>query len=672
VFWIYLTFFTLLAGEYMLNCRLGTNIWKTLFVLAVLAIFSVASLSKTMAEADTQFFARVDYIVVSQEKGEVTFNANEVKEISAPIEPAGYKLYLMEVVFENGLPSDLVAVSFDKVVEKDNVVYSVVSNSGVIKLASNKENITVTLTVKAYFIKREWIPLKEGGIKLKIDAPSEPFTAKNLTVRVTIDNFAPFAFVGLRGPNGENLIDTLQQENRAPDAIKLDLKHLELNMKELETGTYTLIVNRDEKLILPNSFLVVEEKMFNTTVKAFSEASFTIKQKDGWSTIGAIVILYSITPHGSRSNGTRVLGEMVDYVFMTENDFTVKSASFLVPPLYMKYWVKAYIVYGGWFKVQNRMKTPVNVMYIPISIKEIGTWTPQGLIAEVKESEIKKAYAAYLVVQIPSYGVITSITTPSGESYMNYMEAVKSWFGDVRTLGMLENEAYIQVKNKENAEPGVYRINIKWSPLTFKLIDSNDRPLVNALVKINGPISLQTTTNTGGSAQALLYVPGVYSLTAIFKEVKVGSMEIGTVTTATFTMKCSVFDLKIITVGIMQQTLAGTDIVVKTANGDVVDSKETNDEGIVVFTQIPKGEYVVEATYKRIHDKEIVKVYSNTAYKMKMDVFFELPVIGLPLSTSEAIASIASIGVTSVLLTAAKRRRGGLKEERQEINIDLE
>ena len=133
----------------------------------------------------------------------------------------------------------------------------------------------------------------------------------------------------------------------------------------------------------------------------------------------------------------------------------------------------------------------------------------------------------------------------------------------------------------------------------------------------------------------------------------------------------SVYDLKIITVGMMQQTLSGTDVVLKTMDGATLDSKETNTDGVAVFTQVPKGEYIVEATYKRIHSKDIVKVYSDTVYKMKMDFLFEIPGIGLPLTSSEAVASIVSIGATSLLLLLAKRRKGNIKEERHEIDVEI-
>ncbi len=653
----------------MINKRYN---YKPLIILMIFSMFLMANIGNFKAAPNNvQFFAKVDYIVVSEESGEVTFNVNEIKEINAPIEPTGYKLYYMEVDFENGLPQDLVAVTYDKVVEKNNVILSLFSYNGVVKLAANKENITTTLRVKAYFIKREWIPLKKGELKLKIDAPSEPYTVKNLTVRVSIDNFAPFAFVGLLGPNGENLVDTIQQENMKPDAVKLDFKHIELNMKELSTGTYTLLVKEDKSFVLPNSFIVVEDQMFNTTVKASSETSFTIKQKERWKTIGAIVILYSVAPFGATNNHTRITGEMIDYVFMTENDFTVSSASFLVPPLYMKYWVKAYVVYGSWFKVQNYMKNPVNVIYIPISIKEIGKWTPQGLIADVKEADIKKAYSAYLVVQIPSFGRIKSITTPGGQAYTNYREAIKSWFSGVRSLAMLENEAYIQVKNKDSLEAGIYKVSIDWTPLTFTLVDNSGRPLTNALLTVTGENSYKTTTDVNGTAKVLIYKPGIYHVTATFKGVNVGSLDLGTVTNTEFTLKCEVYDLKVITVGTMQQSISGTEVVVKTLNGTTLDSKETNSDGIAVFTQIPKGEYVIEATYKRIHSKDIVKVYADTVHKMKLDLLFEIPGLGLPLTSSEAIASIVSLSTVSLLLFLARRRRSGIKEERHEIDVEM-
>lgn len=620
------------------------------------------------------FHARVEFIVSYVETGEVTFSMDEVKEIDAPLEPRGYSLYYMEIRFPEGMSKSIVPIEYDRVAEDEGRVLSLFSYSGKVKLVSNKENITVPVAVETFYIKRTWMELKEGELEIKVEDPGDPFTPENMTLRIVIDNFAPYGFVGLIGPEGEDLVNIANQELLGAEAIKVDFKHVEVRVGEVGLGTYKAVVAKGDDYVLPNAFIVGEEGFLNKTIKPFSTHSFTIKQKPGWRAIGAIVILYSVTPYtGNEAGSVTVDAQMLDYAYEENGTFRVESASFLVPPLKMKFWIKSYIVYGGWFKVVNTMSMPVNVIYVPISIKEVGRWTERGLVVEVSEDLVKDSAYAYLVVQVPPYGRIVALTIPGGERYDNYREALKYWFNSFRSIGMLENEAYIQVKSGDVMEAGTYVFQIEWEPIKIIALDNSGAPLANALVSVTGPLNVTATTDEEGRAEVVLYSPGVYTIEVGFKGVTVAGISLGTVTDTNLRIKCAVYNLTIIAVGARDQKLIGTQMTVKSLEGTFISTSETDGDGITKFVQLPRGKYLIEAAYKRVSSREVVELNDDMTTTIKLDVLIELPLLGIPLTTAETLASAVSIGAAALFARAHRMKgRRDLEEEAEEVEVEID
>ncbi len=649
---------------------------KYSYLFTVLAILSLTLLTPSPAYAfpDREaYYAKVDYIVSSKFIINLNFQENDVKEIAAPPPPAGYKLAYMEITVAEGIPSDLVAIRFDRKIENNGAVTSLISFDGYIKLAyGGKSNLTVSAELKCSYIRTEWKAIPSSGrVIVDVYPPDEPFNLENLTVRVSVDNYAPYIISDVRSPSGESILAPEFQEMLHPNAVKADLKNLELNFGYgLEDGSYEVIFKYGEEYELPNVFLAKEVEFYNGTINAFETKTFTASVASDWTTIGYIVVLYSLHPVGGGKAEVYVEASMADYVYFEDKIIRIEGVSYLIPPLNFELWVKAYIVYGSWFKVVSRFKKPVNILYAPVAIKKVGEWTRQGVKIRVSENDIKDSIYAYLVVQLPSYGKIKNVITPGGGALGEYKDSLLPWASTVRAISVADRQAYIQIKNGEAAEVGTYFIEIEWSPIRIKAVDADGKPLRNAIVRLRGPIDIEGETGEDGIVEVSVYHPGIYEVDVRYKSVYVGEAKLFTITNTDIEIECRVYSLEIETVDMWGNALSGTEIVVKTSEGKTVFSGETGKGGLLKIEQIPGGEYNIEAYYKRIKTDFSETIDSSKKLRLELDVAFEIPFLGIPLSKLESIVATAStlgLGFTSFLVSRKKKKR-----EEEEGLIELE
>ncbi len=640
---------------------------KRLFIITLLLVLISFTSSTFYAFPREQgYYAKVDYIVSSRFTINLNFQENDLKEVTAPPPPVGYKLAYMEVTVSEGFPDDLVAVKFDRKMESEGVVTSLVSFSGSIKLAyGGKGNFTTPAELKCVYVKTEWKIIPENGkVIVKVAPPDEPFDLANLTVKVSVDNYAPYIISDVISPSGESILTPEFQEALHPDAVRVDLKNLELNFEYgLEEGEYEIIFKYGDECRLPNAFLAKEIEFYNGTVNAFETKTFTAPTSSDWMIAGYIVVLYSLYPVSGGKADIYVEASMVDYVYFEDEIIRIEGVSYLIPPLNFELWVKAYIVYGSWFKVISRFKKPVNILYAPVLIKEVGEWSKQGLRIRVSEKDVEDSMYAYLIVQLPSYGRVKNIITPSGGALGEYKDSLLPWSSTVRAISVADNQAYIQVKNGETLETGTYIVEIEWTPLRVRAVDADGNPLEGAIVKLEGPISVEAETGEDGVAELLIYRPGMYKLSIEYKSVLVGNAQLYTITETTMEMKCSVFNLEIETVDLWGKALSGTEVVMKTEEGRTIFSGETNENGILKVNQVPGGKYNIEAYYKRVRTDFSETIDSSKKIKLKLDVAFEIPFLGVPVSKLETItAAIGSIALGFAGYAASRRGRK-VKEE---------
>lgn len=633
---------------------------SALLASLTLALLTAAAYIHAQPAPEVEYYGRLDYILTSTTKTSLLLSGSQVAEISAPPPPPGYSLYYLRVSLPNGLPKEVVPVKYDRAEALGDKVMALVSYSGSIKLTSADANASVEAEVEVCYVKTEWLKLVEGSVNFTVEEPPPPFTKSDLRVRFAIENHAPFAISDLKGPSGESLVGN--EPN--PDAVKIDYKHVELNFKYLDTGTYTIELKYGKDYVLPSSFIVYEPPFKEDTIAPGSAKRYGIGQLKDWRGIGAVVIVYSIAPLSGKGGGdVEVVGELTDFAFYKNEIVTIRAASFLIPNLNLRVFIKAYIVYGSWFEIRNNMKSTLNLMYTTVFIKEAGEWLPTGVQFNVRESDVKDAMAAYLVVQAPSYGRVVSIKTPSGVELGATQEGLLPWGDEYRDVQVFMSEAYIQVKAFEELEPGTYFFRIDWRPITFKVIDDGGEPIIGATVSVSGPVNSSTVSNEYGTATFRLYKPGAYAVSVNFKGVNVAEMRLGTITNDTITVKCRVYRVSFLVVDMWDNPLSGAEIVVRNG-GTVIDRTFTGEGGTTPVLQIPAGQFVVQSTYKRVTSSRVETIDSSGIRKIKLDVLFEIPLFGgIPVTTLETALVGATLGGGALAATAVKKARASRIEE---------
>jgi len=620
-------------------------------------------------EEKSAYKVRVDYTLVTTTTKQLLLKAGESKDIRAPPSPSGYEFEYMEVSCVPHFPTDITPLTYDKEVEDLGKLSSVISYNGTVVLSNvGSENVTMNLHIRVVYNKRVWVSVKNSTIEFTVEKPETPFTLSNLTVKVTVDNFLPLRIKDIKGPAGTSLISAQFQEEIDPGAISIDPKHVQIkSLDRLGEGTYVVEFEEDPSYKMPCSFIVAEGAFENETVGVGETKLLSLSPIEGWELLGYVVLVYSVTPEPSpEPSGVYIEAPLSDYVYFGENLIEIEAASYLVPPIRLNFWVKGYVIFGKWFKVINTSPKYVNIIYAPIMIKETGTWSESGVKVTIERNDLKFATYAYLVVQTPSYGTITDVKTPSGKSLGTYVNTKHIWGTSVRAVSTLKDEAYVQVKCGDSYEYGLYTIEIKWKPIEFKAVDSKGRAIPGAEVKLEGPTSLSAIVNNTGFADVTIYCPGVYNVSVSFKGYTVHESTIIPYESGIKTLPCAVYDLSVIVKGFWNQPLSGTQVVIGTSDGNFMDSNNTNSAGSVEFIQLPKGEYQVLVSYRRMEKKYTVILDDNKQIEIKLDVVIEIPYVGIPLSFAETLGiAMAVVGLLALIKFLS--RKYGEEEEEEEI-----
>ncbi|RLE77677.1 MAG: hypothetical protein DRJ56_01815 [Thermoprotei archaeon] len=646
---------------------MGRALTRAALALCLLAWLSLAHAQVMAAAAPDApaYKVRVDYIITAATAKQVFLRSGESKAVRAPPAPPGYELKYLEVSCCGGFPQGLKPVC-DKLVVEEGEVLSAVSYNGTVCIVNEDAgNVTVELVIKSTYVKRVWAEVRNCTVAVEVEKPEAPFTLSNLTVKVTVDNFLPLRVKDVRGPDGSSLLSPDRQDELDPEAVAVDLKHVQIRPAlGPGEGTYTVEFEVGEEYVLPSAFLVAGGRFENGTVPPGGFGTFSSPPAEGWQLLGYVVVLYSVAPErGYGGPKAYVEAPLLDYVYSGQDSIEIGAVSYLVPPIRLNVWIKGYVVFGSWFKVVNPSPDQVNVLYAPISLKGAGAWSEGGVEVRALEEELSFATYAYVVVQVPSYGAIVDVKTPSGSSVGAYVNTKWAWEGGVRAISALEDEAYVQVKSGRKGEYGVYKFEIEWEPIEFKVVDSKGRGMANAEVRLAGPVNITGLTDASGVARVAVYCPGIYNVTVVFKGCEVYSGRLIPYESCALTLPCAVYDLGVRVVGFWNQPLPGSQVVVRDGSGAFVDSNSTSSSGCATFTQLPKGVYDVSVSYKRVDKAVKVVLDDNKVVDVKLDVVIEIPFLGVPLSASETLGIAVAIGGLLALSKALGRRR----EEGEEV-----
>ncbi|UNQ74299.1 carboxypeptidase-like regulatory domain-containing protein [Infirmifilum sp. NZ] len=618
-------------------------------MLLLLLALNVALVA--LADKGSQvFYVKLDYILRTEEGAELDFGSKSVITLSSTATPPGYVLESFSVIFEGKAPPQIVPVKYDKVSESMGRLTSVTSYSGEVVLGSNGFNGTVKARLVTVFRKTTWMPLQDN---ITVDTSEFKDTGLSVSVRVTIDNYAPYAVKTVIDPFGNDLTQIDVQAAVPAGAFKVDPKHVEIDVSSIGYGKYTIEFSQGEEYKLPNAFLVIEDRFTETTIPAKTFKSYSIRGKAGWNPLGFIVVLYSVAP-GPLTNSATVEGNLIDLAFERSEEFEVRGASLLIPPFLMHYWIKAFIVYGTTAKIVNNEGHDIQAMIIPVYYREVGTWTPRGLTATINKKDIADAYAAYLVVQVPPIATITSVTVPSGQKFDDIENYTADWLGTWRTIVLEKNEAAVQVKNGDSVEEGEYFISIAWKPIKMIFKDPKGNPVPGVQVSMSGPLSINAVSGADGSAQLNVYAPGVYSVSAAFKGATLTAFTLGTLMDTEFNIECKVYTMTVHVKNALGGPVAGA--VVTVSNGNYSQSLESDASGSAVFTQLPRGTYTVTAQYKRITSTVKVTLDGDQAVDLNTGILLDLPFVG-PVTATEVAAVSAATAVTAALFFRPRKEK---------------
>lgn len=626
-----------------------------LMVLALLPLFAIAE-----GVRSPEFYARVDVLVTTEEIVEIDFGAKgDVVLVSSTILP-GFTLERFVAVFDGGAPKGIVPVVYDKRSENMGVLTSLVSYSGELKLSSSGFNGTCKVRLVTVQRKTSWQVIREN---ITLDTSEyRDVGFDNVVVRVTIDNYAPYVVRSVLDPQGNDLASIEFQKTMGADAVKIDLKHVELKVSKLGFGKYTVKLQRNEAFKLPGAMLVIEDSYAEYTVAPKSTKALTLKNKLDWKPLGWIIIAYSIAPGPMREPQVKVEGDIVDLAAERRDQIDVRGASLLIPPFLLHYWIEAYTVYGATVKVTNYGREDVRILAVPVYYREVGAWTPRGLEVSVRSKDLGDAYAAFIVVQVPSLAKIVSLTLPSGQVLERLGNFTSGWGNEWRSLVFEEHEAAVQVKNGAQVEEGTYFFGIEWPTLLVRPVDSKRRPVVGAEVIVEGPVKINAVSEADGAARVKPYAPGVYTVTIKYRGAKVGEAVLTTLTGSELVIPCSLYDLQVNVKTALNSPVSGA-IVTVDSQGGFRQELETDDGGKVVFTQLPGGVYTVKAEYKGVAAQQTVNLSADASVDMNLWILFELPLVG-PVTAATAAAAGA---VTAIVAGAAFSR--GRRREVAEIDI---
>ncbi|AKG39213.1 MAG: carboxypeptidase-like regulatory domain-containing protein [Infirmifilum sp.] len=628
-------------------------------IVSVLLVILLSSVAATILAAETTpvFYARVDYLLRTEENVELDFGSKSIIKLSSYAAPPGFTLESFTVVFEGKTPAQVIPIEYDKISKNMDVLASVTSFSGEITLGSNGYNGTVKAKLVTVFKRSSWVPLQDN---LTIDTSEFKDTGLQVVVKVTIDNYAPYAVKSVTDPKGNELTSLSMQDKLPAGAFKVDPKHVEFDATTIGFGKYKIAFNVGDDYKLPNSFLVIEDRYMEVTIPAKTSKNYMLKSKAGWNTLGFIIVLYSVTP-GPLSSDARVTGALVDKAFERSEEFEIRGASLLIPPLLMNYWIKAFLVYGNSAVISNNEGHDIQAIVIPIYYRQIGTWTPKGLVATINKKDVADAYSAYLVVQVPTIATIQSITLPGGQKIEGVESFTSNWLGTWRSAVIEKTEASIQVKNGDSIEEGDYFVEISWKPVKMIFTDPKGNPVPGVQVSVEGPQTAQVVSGVDGVASINVYTPGVYSIRANFKGSTIAALTLGTLIDTDFNIECKVYRLTVNVKNALGNPIAGASVTI--TNGNYTQTLESDSSGSVVFNQMPVGVYTVTAQYKRITSSMKVTLDGDKNVDINTGILFDIPFVG-PVTAMEVAAVSAAAAVTSALFFRPRK-----EEEVAEIEI---
>lgn len=652
-------------------------------ILYYVSIYTANGVTQQVIPAQNQaltinlpYYAEVQYIDVINQTIQLSIPASGTYTITAPLPPGpGYSLAYVEVYFPTPLPSVGVSGNVIKSVNEYGFVTSVYSSSGSITLVNTGQGtINGTVVVSSVFVKTIYVPLT-GQSSINITAPD--YTYQYVTdqyIEVTLPNNAPYSIQDVILPNGSAFSQLVEKWSGNVTAIQLDYKHVKLDMAYLPPGNYSVILVQGSQYVMPFAMLVKGTQFYNITVNAHSQVIITTNNfgiPPGWSILGYVVTVYTVQPLVVGETGGTFIVEAnrVSPVYALSQLIVVHGVSYILPP-FIRFMptIGIYVIYDSQFKVVNPLNVPVVVEYMPIIYKAVGQWSSSGnLQVQVTQSDVAQGMWTSLVVQLPEVATITSIVTPSGTVYSGYTSSELPWGSEVRLVSISPDghEAYIAVSTLGVSQPGLYTINVHWSPLVVVVHNTYGLPVnVSVVASQNGEAYGTYSTNSSGVALIPIYNPYPVSLAIYYDGVNAYNIGVTTLIKRPIEVTLGIYNVTAIVVGFFNQAISHANVTIYRIGTGPVYTQLTGLNGAAQLTGVLSGVYQLTASYGHAKYSRFLAVNSDEVVLVKTNI---LTIInGIPITTSDAI--IGAVGVPTVAAVAYAVK--GLIERRKPYYVE--
>jgi len=630
-----------------------------LLILACLLLAPSASLAanpEAVERPNVQYYVVFKYYLEEIHSVELNLNASETITIDIPPPPNGFSEEYVELATPWHQPDQVKVEGGSKVKVSVGMEGFKVRLYGCRKVRlTNRQTRALNGVVRLVVIysRTETIAITNSTLRVAVERPPFPFTAKNVTIEFKIPSFVPYRFSSIIAPSGIDLLSPETHDKLPPDDLVIAPRRVLIRLSSIGFGDFMLTLERHSPEECAK--LVRSIGLFNFTVAPGEEKIVGVPTVAGWNFSHCEVIIASINIFKPYIKGdVRIVAPIVDLAFSTKG---------MIPIRYIKasYVIKAYVVYSDRFKVVNNLKVPISVYVVPFVWTALGKWTPLGLVIDVTPSLIENPTMAFIDIDLPENGEIEAVYLPNGLEVSKYYDSLLPWgLTSNRTIDVGLRHVRIQVADIDgNRDPGSYTVKIIWKPIQVRVLDHKGRPLRGAVMELFcGEVRLVKDID-GEVVDIKPYKPGVYKVRVTYKNVIVyeGVMVIPPIESCEII--CSVYDLKVRVVGGRGQPLEEALVMVTLRGGNLSLTLTTDTNGFALFEQLPIGEYEITAVYKNVKGSHKVFLNEDKTIELRLDVLLEIPYLGYVIKKGDtvlmAIALSAIIAATGLLVRMKRR-----------------
>jgi len=158
--------------------------------------------------------------------------------------------------------------------------------------------------------------------------------------------------------------------------------------------------------------------------------------------------------------------------------------------------------------------------------------------------------------------------------------------------------------------------------LAATLTDSNMAPLDGAHIRVYRGQSPIGGGYTDGGGQIVLtnLPPGHYTITTDWLGVPVKSDQLTITGSATYSTACPVYALRAEVIDVFSDFLSDSSVTVRLPDGTVLTSGVTGKDGVVMFSQLPVGDYTVVANYFGFSISVPVSLTENRTVRLQIPI----------------------------------------------------